>query len=445
MPSINLKYYPHKDKVNAKSGKIPIYCRLLRGRVKTEFRLPKMFDLSNNELILWEESTQRLKQKSSPVNNYLNSLDFKFQQLITFSEGRLPNLKDIVLKLQDSQNYNEDECNPKIIAYLNRYLREEIETNTRKEGTKRNYRNAFKQLVSFLHYSKLSEIRIKDFKFKQAQEFKLYLEKEIDAQYLYACSTKKVANKEVSSSTKIKNIKPVFSKAINEGIISENPFKQVKLNHSSEKSPNLSTSELKAIYDYDFTDKTELQLVKDLFLFMCFTGLSITDTLSLSSEHIKELNELRLILEKNREKTRCQIKQVLIKPAELLLKKYYQPKKSSFPVQIFPKISDVDVNRKLKLIAIYAGIKINLTTKIARITCREQLFEATIGEPEIVNLYMGWSPTVRDKVKLQYLSITDNKLLQFSSQLEIYFHNVLKRGHVTQNEIILTANKLIWD
>ncbi len=444
MANVNIKYYPNRDKVNSKTGKIPIYCRLLRGREKKEFRLPKTFDLSANDKFLWEETTQRLKQKNSQINNYLNSIDLKLQLILTCPEGGIPNLKDIAKRLQDSKKYDEEETNPQLVTYLNRYLMEEIETNTRKEGTKRNYRNAFNQLNNFLVYAKISEIRVKDFKFKHAQDFKLYLEKDFGLIKVNNGGAKKIANKEVSSSTKIKNIKPVFGKAINEGIISENPFKKVRLNHRSEKSPYLNTTELKAIYDHDFTERPELELVQDLFLFMCFTGLSITDTLTLNSDHIKEQIASRLLLEKVREKTRCQIKQILIKPAEILIKKYYQPSKPYIPTLIFPKISDVDVNRKLKLIAAHTGIKINLTTKIARITCREQIYEAAVKEPDIVNLYMGWSPTVRDKVKLQYYSITDIKLLKFSCQLEIYFHNILKNAQVIQNEIILSANKLIW-
>jgi site-specific recombinase XerD len=416
----------------------------MHGRIKKEWRLSKVFDLKESDLFNWDKTIQRLKTKNSPLNNYLNSLDSKIQQILTYPQsGKQANLNELVLLLKEAKK-EDSNSNPLVVAYLKRYLNEEIETPIRKEGTKRNYRNAFNQLNNFLEYLEIKNIRIKDFKFKQAQDFKLFLEKDIDIKEKKNRLEKKVANKEVSSSTKIKNIKPVFEKAINEGLITENPFKKVKLNHHSDKSPSLTTAELRNIYQLNLKDSSELDLVKDLFLFMCFTGLSITDTLSLNNNDLKQTINSKLLLDTTREKTKSQIKQILIKPAEFLVNKYYGPERLSIPTLIFPKISDVDVNRKLKIIALFAGIKINLTTKIARITCREQLYEANINEPEIINLFMGWSPTIQDKVKMQYVSITDNKLLRFTSQLEIYYHNVLKENKIVQNEIISLAENLIW-
>jgi hypothetical protein len=50
-------------------------------------------------------------------------------------------------------------------------------------------------------------------------------------------------------------------------------------------------------------------------------------------------------------------------------------------------------------------------TKTARITCREQIYEANISETLVTDIYMGWSPSTKQKVKLQYLAVTENKLL----------------------------------
>ena len=45
----------------------------------------------------------------------------------------------------------------------------------------------------------------------------------------------KERNAEVSSSTKIKNIKPIFNRAVNEELISKDPFERVKLKFESEE------------------------------------------------------------------------------------------------------------------------------------------------------------------------------------------------------------------
>jgi hypothetical protein len=139
-----------------------------------------------------------------------------------------------------------------------------------------------------------------------------------------------------------------------------------------------------------------------------------------------------------------QVRQVIIKPAEKIIKKYYKCWNNRLSERIFPTISDVDVNRKLKIIAPYAGIQIILKTKTARITCREQIYEANISETLVTDVYMGWSPSTKQKVKLQYLAVTENKLLRFASELEIHYHNVLIKTVLIQNEVISRANALTW-
>ncbi len=440
MASTTLKFYLNKQKLNAKTGTAPIYCRLIAKKQKKEFRLPKTFDLKHSELSLWNEMSQRLNARNHSTNDYINSLEHKFQKLLTFSSGI--SLEDIVNSLQDINPITNEE--PTLIDFFDRYLAEEIETPIRTEGTKKNYRNAFRQFKNYLHYENLDKLRISQFSYKEAQGFKLYLEKDIDPKYKKEALSKKVPNKEVSSSTKIKNIKPVFLKAVREGYYLESPFSNVKLNHDSPKSPHLSSIEIRAIFEFDTSIKPELDLIKDIFLFICYTGLSITDALNLTTEDIKTTKTGRLSLVSKRQKTSSTIKQVIIKPAEFIILKYSQLKKSKFKSKIFPSITDVDINRKLKLLASYVGIMINLTTKTGRITCLEQIYEAGINDPILTNVYMGWSQKKENKVKLQYMAITEEKLLEFSSRLEIHYHNVLKHEILIENEVISKAKALVW-
>jgi hypothetical protein len=202
--------------------------------------------------------------------------------------------------------------------------------------------------------------------------------------------------------------------------------------------------EIKAIYDLDLSQKPELSFVKDIFLFMVYTGLSIIDTLSLSSHNVKQSNGGRYILDTTRAKTKMQVRQIIIKPAEIIINKYLRTRNSLINERVFPPISDVDVNRKLKIIASYAGININLITKTARITCREQIYEANISESMLIDVYMGWRPTTKEKVKLQYLAVTENKLLKLASELEIHYHNVINGIILYENEVISKANGLKW-
>lgn len=440
MSSTSLKFYVNKIKQNPKTGNIPIYCRLIEKKQKKEFRLPKTFDLKPSEEYLWNEMSQRLNLRPHPTNNYLNALELEFQKNLTFHQGIT--LDKMVELLQNDAPQKEHE--PTLIDYLDHYLIEEIETPIRKEGTKKNYRNAFRQLKNFLRYEKIEKIKLKDFSYNEARKFKLYLEKEIEPNKLKGYLAKKISNSEVSSSTKVKNIKPVFKKALEQGLISTHPFQKISLCKTSEKSPHLTMQEIKKIADLDLSQRPELNLAKDIFMFMVYTGLSIIDTLNLSTIVIKEVSNGRFLLDTTRAKTNIQVRQILLRPAEKILKKYWNYGSRVLGERIFPSITDVDVNRKLKIIASYAGIPINLVTKTARITCREQIYEAKISESLLIDVYMGWRPSTTEKVKLQYLSITEQKLLTLTCELELHFNKVLNGVNLPENEVISKANTLIW-
>lgn len=318
MASTSLKFYVNNQKLNAKKGTLPIYCRLINNKNKKEFRLPKTFDIKDSEINFWNSMTRRLNIRNHPTNEYLNALEYKFQKLLTYSPEM--SLEDFINEIQNINSKKEAE--PSLIDYIDKYLIEEIETPIRKEGTKKNYRNAFKQLKNYLKYQKLDKIKICDFTFKEAKGFKLYLEKEFEIFEKKGLLIKKIANQEVSSSTKIKNVKPVFKKAVFEGYLKSNPFENIKLNHRSVKSPPLSSCELRRIYQLELSHLPDLDQIKDIFLFMVYTGLSIIDIHSLSSEDIRETNGGRLMLDDKREKSKSQVRQIIIRPAETIIKKY---------------------------------------------------------------------------------------------------------------------------
>ena len=143
MASISLKFYLNRVKVNPKTGTFPIYARLLENRVKKEFRLPKAFDLKPSEDYLWNEMNQRLNSKNHPTNHYLHELDITFQKIITFSHKIT--IDEISIQLQNINRNVQNNQEPLLIDYLERYLHDEIETPKLAEGTKKNYRNAFRQ------------------------------------------------------------------------------------------------------------------------------------------------------------------------------------------------------------------------------------------------------------------------------------------------------------
>ncbi|RVU02508.1 hypothetical protein EOD41_00785 [Mucilaginibacter limnophilus] len=62
--------------------------------------------------------------------------------------------------------------------------------------------------------------------------------------------------------------------------ISIDPFKNYKFRYKKVETAFLSTNELQSLINYDLASET-LQVIRDYFLFACYTGLSFVDLMNL--------------------------------------------------------------------------------------------------------------------------------------------------------------------
>ncbi len=417
MNKVNLTFYPNNGKKSARTGKTPIYLRLY-GAGKLEVRLNTLYDLSCEELPKWNEFSQRLDVKDSDINTYLSEIAKRFKSLknealLNGSQFSLLEIRDAILKTADSKKELT------VSEYAKKYLIDDVETNkNRSEGTKKNYRNAINQLCQYLQYANKATYKLKDFDFEEADGFKKYLESAIPSM------PDKEINTEVSSSTKIKNVKPIFNRAVNEGLISKNPFERVKLKFESEELAfSLNIEQLKSIYDLDFSNNNALEFAKDFLLFMCFTGLSYSDAIAFSMDYLSLRNDNKWLYDTSRNKTGKRVKQVIISYAQQIITKYLD-KGFHYPNnRVFPQLTGENINIKLKLVAALAGISENISTKTGRITCSELIEEAGLEEMLLVHSFMGWSNG--KNIRRRYFSISYEKLLRFSQKFENYLSDNL--------------------
>ena len=88
--------------------------------------------------------------------------------------------------------------------------------------------------------------------------------------------------------TKMRILRNYLNVAIRKGIISENPFTRVKLKKATTSRVFLNPEELKILWDlYEKNSLTEAkQKILRHFLFMCFTGLRISDMKQLTQGNV---------------------------------------------------------------------------------------------------------------------------------------------------------------
>lgn len=162
----------------------------------------------------------------------------------------------------------------------------------------------------------------------------------------------------------MKTFRTVILHGIKLGVIHKDPFVGVHFHMEKVDRGFLTDEEISAIMTKHF-DLPRLELVRDLFIFSCFTGLAYIDVRALKPENIVPLNRVEWIMSK-RIKTGTPINVVLFEGAKLIVKKYEGDRRCKG--HLFPILCNQKMNQYLKEIAASCGINKNLTFHMARHT-----------------------------------------------------------------------------
>lgn len=405
----SLKFYPNLQKKKAKTGKIPIYLKLVFNGKKVETRLPDDFDLSEKDFPKWDEGVMRLRILESDTNDYISTIQANWVRYKTLNghtpKDSLPKIIDIIL----------DRIKPKdsigLLSFIQTYMDNNLKlTNRISENTKVNYRKSVNHLTKFLQKNNLNTIALIDFKHSKASDFQLYL------------MSAEVGNLPVSATAIIKNLKPIFREAINQELIEKNPFKNLILTYKSDrKTPSLTLEQLKMILECEeITADRKLTFYRDLFLFGCFTGLSVSNIKNLSNQFVFPIFGNRLKLDTTRVKTKELIVQIMPSYAQQIINKYNSATHNGL---LFPEFCESTFNKALKVIGAHAKINIHLTTRISRTTCTQMVVNA--GQFDIIykRAYLGWSNL--SDIQSVYTELVDDIMLRNTERVETLLLNNL--------------------
>lgn len=169
----------------------------------------------------------------------------------------------------------------------------------------------------------------------------------------------------------------------------------------------LNLEELKAVEAKQFTIE-RLQLVKDLFVFSCYTSLSYIDVINLTESNITIGIDGKLWLHYKREKTSKPIRIPLLPKALDIIESYKRAQKPKNQENaLFPKISNQKLNAYLKEIADLCGIKKNLTFHIARHTFATTVMLCNGVPIETVSKLLGHSKLSTTQI---YARVVESKI-----------------------------------
>lgn len=221
-------------------------------------------------------------------------------------------------------------------------------------GTAERYRTAKKHIEGYIKKEfNASDIPVRKVDHKFISGFEYYLKTE-----------RKCAHN--SAIKYITNFKKIIRIAYANEWISRDPFLNWKAKLKVVDREFLTKDELQVMIGKEIKNE-RLSLVKDIFLFCCFTGLAYADVKKLSSKEVVTGIDGNRWIKMNRTKTKTRSSIPLLPTAEAILQKY-----SSHPQvsdkRLLPVLTNQKMNAYIKEIADLCEIEKNLTFHLARHT-----------------------------------------------------------------------------
>ncbi|MFR2351609.1 MAG: site-specific integrase [Bacteroides ovatus] len=165
----------------------------------------------------------------------------------------------------------------------------------------------------------------------------------------------------------LKNLKKIIILALTNKWMTDNPFSGIRFKQTQSNREFLSEEELHIIMEKKFKIP-RLEIVRDIFVFCCLSGLAFTDIKHLRPEHITKGPNGENWIRKPREKTNNMCHIPLLDIPALIVEKY---KNNPICVQknmMLPVPCNQLMNSYLKEIADMCGITKKLTTHVGRHT-----------------------------------------------------------------------------
>jgi len=211
----------------------------------------------------------------------------------------------------------------------------------------------------------------------------------------------------------IQRLRRMITLAYNLEWIQRDPFVRFKPTMEKTEREFLTESELKSIEDLSPSIE-RLSVVKDLFVFSCYTGVSYADMIKLTHNNLVPGIDGNQWIMANRNKTGTPFKIPLLPKSENLIAKYQNHPRTQNSGKILPNLSNQRLNSYLKEIADLCGINKNLTFHMARHTFATTV-TLTNGVPiETVSKLLGHTKLATTQI---YARVVEQKISKDINQL----------------------------
>jgi len=412
--AVSILFYIKRAKINV-DGVCPIYTRVTINS--------KRFEFSTNKFISpdkWSTEGAKVKGNSEDARSINNQLDIIKNQIMD-AEKRLYK-KEIQINSENLRNelFGIKERERLLIPIFTEHNRKikELVGSEYAPGTLERYETSLKHTKDFLQWKyRVSDIDIEKIDHAFITEYEFYLRTE-----------RKCANN--TAVKYIKNFHKIINICLANGWLTKDPFANYKSKVKEVIREYLTEREIQDLMEKELVSD-RLELVRDIFIFSCFTGLAYIDVKQLSNDNIVLGIDGDKWINKNRQKTDTSSRIPILPTAQFIIDKYANHPVCVNEDKLLPIFSNQKMNAYLKEIATVCGINKELTFHIARHT-----FATTVtlsnGVPiETVSKMLGHTNL---KTTQHYAKILDKKISEDMKILKDKFSiNVNRRS--CQNSI----------
>lgn len=390
----------------AKNNIAQIYVRITVNQKRVNISLKR-----KTEIDLWDKNKSRIKGKSELsrlTNEYLNQTQVKLFQCYQDlkNEERIITAKIIKSRFlgTDKKLYSMQD----LISYHNDIVIHKLHKDTMKH-----YRTSQKYVMLFINKKlKVSDIHLKSLDYSFVINFESFLRSYQPNHY-----QKSIGNNAVMKH--IQRIHKMIKLAFDLEWIDKDPFVKFKPKLIKTEREFLTSYELKNIENLSISIE-RLNIVKDLFVFSCYTGICYADIVQLGHNNVAiGIDGNKWIITK-RQKTGTPVKVPLLPKSLHIIEKYKNHHRTLDNGTLLPKISNQKLNSYLKEVADLSGVTKNLTFHMARHT-----FATTVtlsnGVPiETVSKLLGHTKIATTQI---YARVIEKKVSEDMQKLREQFLN----------------------
>ncbi|MBF4519283.1 site-specific integrase [Flavobacterium sp. ANB] len=329
-----------------------VYLRIIIDGIRTETSTKRKWDINR-----WDPKAERAignKEDARSLNFFLDSLILKVNEYKTeiMYSGKPVTSKKVmeyvlgkntskVKVLEEFQKHNDE-----MTALLGKGYA---------KGTLDRFTITKNHLTAFIKFKfKTTDLEFTDLNLEFIKDFEFYLRTVRD------CSNN-------TTLKYIANFKKIVIRAIDKEVILKDPFKNFKGRKTKLVKKPLTSQELYELERHYFTTD-RLNVVRDVFVFQCYTGMAYIDAYQLKKTDIKDGIDGNLWIMSERQKTNSTTNVPLLPPALKIIEKYKDHPLCLQRGTVLPVSSNQKMNEYLKEIAILCGFPFTLNTHMARRT-----------------------------------------------------------------------------